>query len=218
MVKLLTYVRHGSTVSNQVGRTQGQSEDRLSDIGLSQSHAVGKWLAGVTPAIKLLLTSDLPRCKETSEIIRTYMPVPMVVAPVLRERDLGTMSGVTKDELRRAVKKSHLSPCSYRPPGGETHEEVRDRAIGALDLAIRQQAQHVAIVTHGGILRQTAGFAMKLTILAALDFLSTNGAISRFRSGPPVNDEGVSSGIVLDDWDSVEHLPENIRTPGAKGI
>lgn len=63
----LLIVRHGETTANKAGIIQGQSLDpsyKLTELGVAQAKAAGTTLDG--RAFWKVVSSDLPRCKETA--------------------------------------------------------------------------------------------------------------------------------------------------------
>jgi broad specificity phosphatase PhoE len=68
----LWIVRHGETDWNQRGIIQGQSESTLSELGASQAVLVADALAG--RSWWRIVSSDLGRCRQTTQLILTPAP------------------------------------------------------------------------------------------------------------------------------------------------
>ena len=77
-------VRHGETVENREGICQGQTEGRLSELGVLQAWLTAGELKNTN--IDLCISSDLKRAIETAEIILTGRDIYIDKEPSLRER------------------------------------------------------------------------------------------------------------------------------------
>ncbi len=76
----------------------------------------------------------------------------------LSERDFGSLSGKTLKEwdnfLPNHTELEKMQTYDYRPFGGESVEQVRQRALSAiLDIAENYDHKNIGIVTHNGIIR-----------------------------------------------------------------
>src|SRR5687768_13103713 len=95
MIRLLL-VRHGESTWNAQSRWQGQADPPLSPLGERQAEEAAERLAQ-TASITEIWTSDLVRARRTAELIATQLGVPDVrEEPRLRERDVGSWSGLTR--------------------------------------------------------------------------------------------------------------------------
>ena len=143
----LALIRHGHTPWNREGRLQGRTDVSL-DFG-----AIGEFAAQRLPAPwdnADLVASPLKRAQQTAELVGSKTPG---AVPELIEMDWGHWEG-------RFGKLLHADPDSgyvdiehwgwdYRPPGGESVGEVRDRV---LPWAVARTIDTVA-VCHIGIMR-----------------------------------------------------------------
>lgn len=143
--------RHGRTSWNATGRFQGQADPPLDEVGQAQARQAAPYLAAAAP--ELILTSDLDRAASTARAFTDLMPVPLVVDRRLREVDLGSWQGLTRDEVQRTYPEQFEQWLQGNPPagrGGETRQELDVRVLAALsDIKVR----HVLLVTHGGTSR-----------------------------------------------------------------
>nr|XP_022291885.1 fructose-2,6-bisphosphatase TIGAR B-like isoform X2 [Crassostrea virginica] len=127
----LTIVRHGETSYNKNGIIQGQSDIPLSSVGHDQAKFVARRLQkeNFTHAI----SSDLSRAKETAEAImkhNTASKCQLNFDERLRERKFGIYEGKPSKELMKVARKdSYHSWTEFNPPGGETVEELHNRAV-----------------------------------------------------------------------------------------
>jgi broad specificity phosphatase PhoE len=149
-----TFLRHGESIGNAQSRWQGQSDYALTEKGRAQARALAeRWkLEGVR--FDLIIASPLSRAKETAEIIASTLEARMEFDPILLERHIGEMEGLTAEEVRKRPQPPYVTP--YDPIGGEGEGDwaLFLRAGQALHRLLRQPAGSYLIVSHGGLLNQ----------------------------------------------------------------
>jgi broad specificity phosphatase PhoE len=122
----------------------------LSELGLSQGRAAAEQLAG--RPIDVVWHSGMVRARVLAELLATQTGACCVEEPALRERDFGAWEGRRWDDLYAetgaAMDGMILAPDTFRPPGGETTHELRDRVL-AWYRSLPEDGSFVA-VTHGG--------------------------------------------------------------------
>jgi uncharacterized phosphatase len=149
-------VRHGETEANRLRRFAESNEIPLTDTGRRQAHEVAARLAANFRP-DLLLSSSYPRARETSEIIGNFLSLEPVILPGIHERDFGCLKGhpyARMGELMLADA-GYDPACSWvwSPPEGESLEEVRLRAVQALEAARAHGAREIVIVCHGAVIQ-----------------------------------------------------------------
>lgn len=148
-------IRHGVTAWHAEGRVLGQRDIPLSQSGIAQAEEAAAALRGLKMAE--VLSSPLQRAIQTAEIIGQAAGIEIARDPRLIDFQLGKWTGMTyadvakNEEYQRFVQQ----PESERIPGGESLEDIRRRAVAAVDQALRDNAtgDALAIVTHAGIIR-----------------------------------------------------------------
>lgn len=139
-------VRHGETDWNRDRRWQGHADPPLNEEGRRQAQALAEALAGEDVAA--VYSSDLLRAHETARIVAERLGLEVTALPDLREVDVGSWSGLTRDEI------AHRFPGAERWEGGETREEMAERVLGAVRrIAAAHPGGRVLVVTHGGPVR-----------------------------------------------------------------
>ncbi len=141
----LYLIRHGETDYNFEGRLQGHLPVPLNSRGRSQAERLARRLAE-TP-LDAIVSSDLPRAKETAEIVAGFKDLAVQTDPRWRERALGHWQGCLYKEV-----KDEMDAADWTSPqGGETPEAMRERVLSALDdLPAAFDGKSVLVVGHGG--------------------------------------------------------------------
>lgn len=148
------FVRHGESVGNVEARWQGQSDYVLTERGRAQARALAQRWKSEGVKFNLIISSPLVRAKETAEIIASALGAPVELDPILMERHIGEMEGLTAEEVRKKPHPPYVTP--YDPVGGEGEGDwaLFLRAGQALHALVRRSAGSYLIVSHGGLLNQ----------------------------------------------------------------
>lgn len=174
-------VRHGQTLWNSSARYQGHADVGLSDIGREQARALSKRLA--KEAINAIYSSDLKRALETASILAEPHNLPVQALPELREINFGAWEGLTFDEIKakypELAERWHKLPATVRIPGGETFEEVKERAYSIiLKLVQKHDPGAIVVVTHGGTIRAIICALLEIDLNHAFHIRQDNGSLN----------------------------------------
>jgi broad specificity phosphatase PhoE len=153
-VYTFVFVRHGESVGNVESRWQGQSDYVLTEKGRAQARALAQRWKSEGVKFNLIISSPLVRAKETAEIIAAALDAKVELDPILMERHIGEMEGLTAEEVRKKPHPPFITP--YDPIGGEGEGDwaLFLRAGQALHALVRRHPGSYLIVSHGGILNQ----------------------------------------------------------------
>ncbi|MFP2908034.1 histidine phosphatase family protein [Pyxidicoccus sp. 3LFB2] len=148
-------IRHGETEWNAQNRLQGHRDSALSPEGLRQADAVAARLASVR--FSALYSSDLGRARETARRIGTRTGHAVVPDARLRERGLGILEGLTRDEASQRHPEvfsgyAEGGPDYVVPEGESTSQRLRHAVECLEELGARHRGERVVAVTHGGVL------------------------------------------------------------------
>jgi probable phosphoglycerate mutase len=151
MIRLLL-VRHGESTWNAVSRWQGQADPPLSPFGERQAEDAGARLAEIA-TITAVWASNLVRARRTGDLIAARLGIAQVrEEPLLRERDVGAWSGLTRDEIEERWP-GYLA-ARRSPPDFEGDDELLARTRAGLAAAAHGSGPgDVLVVTHGGVIR-----------------------------------------------------------------
>jgi probable phosphoglycerate mutase len=176
----LVLVRHGESVWNVEERYQGQADSGLTAAGLEQAEVAAVELLTRFGTADLVVTSDLPRARDTAEAYLRHVGVDAKQDARLREADVGSWSGRTFLDIAREYPDDLAAigrGVDLRRGGGETFADVRRRVWQALADAATSvpTGATVVVFTHGGPIRVAAAAALRLPMPGHLGF------------APPVN-------------------------------
>jgi 2,3-bisphosphoglycerate-dependent phosphoglycerate mutase len=145
----LLLIRHGETPLN-AARVLQPADTPLSPRGLEQVIALAQRLAGA--GIAGVVSSDLPRARQTAGAIAAACGLPITVLASLQERHFGALRGRPYDSF-------DFDPLRMleAPEGGESQADFALRAAAAFEalLPLRRRAGGpLAVITHGLVLRE----------------------------------------------------------------
>src|SRR5262245_27117300 len=127
-------LRHGRTTTNAGGTLAGHQPIEVDEVGRAQSVAVGARLAAAGLSLAAVVTSPLPRCRQT--VALALPAVDAVVEDRLVECGYGDWTGqplkkLAKDPLWRVVQ---AHPSAVRFPGeqGESMAGMSTRAVASV--------------------------------------------------------------------------------------
>jgi alpha-ribazole phosphatase len=148
-------VRHGDTRQDEVRRYIGRTDLPLNAAGRAQARALQKKLAKIP--FDRIYSSDLRRCLETARIIAGPQGKSIRKLPALREIDLGEWDGQTMAGVRQRYPEEYQRRgqdlVGFRPPGGESFEDLRKRVVPAFLDVINKTAGHLLLIAHAGVNR-----------------------------------------------------------------
>ncbi len=131
--------RHGETRWNAEGRYQGQMDIPLSEVGEGQARLLGERLKDV--AIARAIASPLSRARSTAELALGEARVSELGLDIdLQEIAHGEWEGLLASEIRERdpelLRAWREAPETVQMPGGESLQQVLDRAWPAFESAV----------------------------------------------------------------------------------
>jgi probable phosphoglycerate mutase len=149
-------VRHGETEANR-RRCFGESEDiPLTETGQRQAREIAVRLSREFRP-QALVSSAFLRARQTSEIIAQVLGLATETVPGLHERDFGGLKGHPYERLAEMMARDADPPAQpwlWRPAGGESLDDVRLRAMGAIEtVRTRYPGQEIVVVCHGAVIQ-----------------------------------------------------------------
>lgn len=127
-------------------------DSELTPMGRMQADVHGRTLAR-QGGVEAIVASTLGRTRDTAELVNEHLSVPVRHEPALMERDCGTWSGLTLDQIMAAYPADWQArlddPFHHRPPQGENLPDMAQRVGGFLDRLLCGDERTVVLVTHG---------------------------------------------------------------------
>jgi broad specificity phosphatase PhoE len=144
------WLRHGETALN-ASRVIQPADTPLSERGRAQAAAAARRLAALGPVA--VVSSDLPRARETAEAVAAAVGLTVLTEPLLRERNFGTLRGRSHDSLGFDALR-----MIEAPPEGESMAEFLARAARAWThvQALRATLNGPLVVVSHGLLIHAA--------------------------------------------------------------
>ncbi len=155
----LFVLRHGETEWNAVGRHQGHKNSDLTALGREQAqHQGGLLQANISDWSDVdVFSSPLGRTRDTAHLALQGSGKTIQFDDRLKEVSFGAWEGLTGDEIEAGWPEidhsGHMFHWHFSSPGGESFDELHERAKAFLDDLTRASV----IVTHGITSRMLRG-------------------------------------------------------------
>lgn len=162
----LYLLRHGETESNRKKCYNGWGVSPLTATGCRQNARQVAALAEVKLAA--VYSSDRERCLQLARALATPRQLDVQIRAELRELNFGLFENKKYNEVLEKYPEELCrwlkDPVHYAPPGGETLQQLIDRASALLDnipyqiqsgdrVSDLDEMVSVAVVTHGGVVQ-----------------------------------------------------------------
>jgi len=144
-------VRHGETEWNRVQRFRGRIDIQLNETGRRQARALAKRLSGWP--IAAIYSSPLKRALQTAEPVAEACGLEVQILQGVTDVDYGTSAGLSPEEAAARDPEVHeiwvQTPLLTRFPGGESLQQVRERAWSALkEVSGAHEGETILLVSH----------------------------------------------------------------------
>ncbi|MBZ0187798.1 MAG: histidine phosphatase family protein [Candidatus Obscuribacterales bacterium] len=149
-------IRHGHTEPTELGKLYSDPAVALTEKGMEQSKAVGRWLKEEQPDV--LLSSTAFRVLSTAELIESQTGLKNQPVEDLNEWSVGEWEGRTYLDIKKNDPEIYQAwvadPISNAPPGGESVIDLCQRINRRLaDVIKSHEGKSIALVTHAGVIR-----------------------------------------------------------------
>lgn len=149
-------VRHGQTVWNTLGQTQGHGNSPLTELGIQQAKDLAEALKEYP--IDIIYCSDLGRAVETAEIIGKELNIEIHPTESLREMGFGVWEGMPLREIKKIYPESFKmwrnEPEKVHIEGGETLDMIKQRQDKLIEeLNKKYKNKHILLVSHSVTVR-----------------------------------------------------------------
>jgi broad specificity phosphatase PhoE len=141
-------VRHGQTPWNLDKIFRGSTDIPLNDQGREEARLAGKCLQAET--IHAAYASPLSRAQDTADAIARHHGLAVADLPGLTDLCYGDWEGMPLKEVKvryaELYRQWETAPHTVRFPRGETLDEVRDRAMAAVEAVVRRHPEQVVLL------------------------------------------------------------------------
>lgn len=157
--KRIYFVRHGETAANVRNHAQGPDSE-LNETGFAQAAKIAARVANL--GVKLIISSDLIRARQTTETILAANPVAHVFSPLFREvmsptSLLGTRPSDPQVVAYHAARRANVHDPSWHYEDEENVIERAARADAARKFLEETEESDLLVVTHGHFLKNLVG-------------------------------------------------------------
>lgn len=151
MLTSIYLIRHGQTAWNKEEIFRGRSDIGLDETGLRQAELVGRYLKDIQ--IEGIYSSPLSRAWQTAERIAQFHHLEVKPLHGIIDMSFGNWEGHPHEEIKEVDSHTYRqwveSPHLVRIPGGETLDEVRQRAMDSIEEVIkRHSGKNIVLVSH----------------------------------------------------------------------
>ncbi len=176
-------IRHGETGWNVSETFRGRADVELNETGLRQAELLGKYLSA--GKIDVIYSSPLKRAVKTAGAIAKYQKIQVNTAENLIDFDYGEWQGLTVAEVKKwddVLYQDWLdTPEQMRIPGGETLEDVLNRAMPfVVGSVMRCREGTIALVAHRVVHKVIICALLGLDNAHFWDIRMDTAAITRF--------------------------------------
>ncbi len=153
-MKVLLF-RHGAVGNTGEKVFLGRTDLPLNADGRRQAEAWKRCIQDRSAS--RIVTSPLSRTMEFTKIMAGDRAADITISPELSEIDLGDWDGQPMNEIRKTDPASWQARGKnldrFRPPGGESFEDVQKRVLPAFKKMITPNAPQLIVVAHAGVNR-----------------------------------------------------------------
>jgi broad specificity phosphatase PhoE len=144
-VELYVLARHGESTLNSENRINGDPAVpvALTEKGREEARLLGQQVAHVR--LDVCICTRFTRTRETAEIALEGRDVPIEIAPLLDDIDVGDLEGLSIEDYR-AWKREHTRRDPF--PGGESLDDAARRYAQAFRELLGRPETSVLVITH----------------------------------------------------------------------
>jgi broad specificity phosphatase PhoE len=170
----LFLLRHGETEWSKSGQHTSRTELELTGTGREQAKLAADALSVLTLDNPWVVSSPRQRALVTAELAGLTVDE---VSPLLSEWDYGDYEGLTTQQIREQV--PDWLVWTHGCPGGESLQQVSDRADEAIGYALEQmESRDVVFVGHGHFSRALVTRWVELDISEGIRFAMVAASIA----------------------------------------
>ena len=148
----LYLIRHGEATTQVHNFLR---DDGLTPLGITQAERLRDRLAATREIVAdVLISSTLPRARQTAQIIAPALNLPIILDDDVQELRIGEAEGMSIDEFKDKYGIPTFEEEPFRPvsPGGENWGQFVLRVATALArITEEHEEKSIVVVCHGGV-------------------------------------------------------------------
>ncbi len=149
-VSEIILARHGETEWNRAEVFRGRTDIDLNETGRKEAELLAQYLGSLK--VEAIYASPLRRALQTAEVVSGQHRLKVNIAPGLIDFDYGQWQGLANQEVQDKYKELYAEwlnhPERVKMPGGESLDDVRERAVVVVDEIIARHKSTAVLVSH----------------------------------------------------------------------
>lgn len=188
-MKTIITIQHTQSIHHTNGMVGSWTDWELSDLGKEQAKHIGEKMSKEFAGWNFVMySSDLKRAKQTAELVGQSLGVCPILAPELRERNLGKCVGKSVQWLRDNIECQERTIDDRMFSDAESRRDVWTRLFPFFYTIMESPAENIILVSHGDLLSvfNTMFLSLDVETLNGAEIFGLAGGVSRMF----INDEG----------------------------
>lgn len=188
-MKTIITIQHTQSIHHTNGMVGSWTDWDLSDLGKEQATHIGEKMAKEFAGWNFVMySSDLKRAKQTAELVGQSLGVCPILAPELRERNLGKCVGKSVQWLRDNIECHERTIDDRMFSDAESRRDVWNRLLPFFQTIMESPTENIILVSHGDLLSvfNTMFLGLDVETLNSAEIFGLAGGVSRMF----INDEG----------------------------
>lgn len=152
-MKNIITIQHTQSVHHTNGMVGSWTDWDLTDLGARQARRIGQRLkAQIGGQDYAMYASDLLRARRTAEIVGEFLGLSPILAPELRERNLGRCVGKSVQWLRENLEMQERTIDDRLFSDAESRRDEWNRLLPFFQRLMQSDHENIIIVSHGDLL------------------------------------------------------------------
>ena len=175
---MILLIRHGESEADLLNVHEGRADFELTPRGHAQAIAMAEFVKSHYE-VERIYASPLKRAAQTAGHLSDALEIPVCFDEDLMEFNNGLLAGLPYDEAAEKYPEIPNLPINQAVYGQESMLAFRSRAEKALERIFSEGSDQktIAIITHGGMIDQLYGAALKIPVGSAYHFCSGDTGI-----------------------------------------
>jgi len=149
-MKNVITIPHTQSVHHTIGMLGGWADWELTKIGIEQAKRIGENLSHeIKDKEYTMYSSDLPRAKQTAEIVAGFLGIKPILTAALREISFGEGNGKSKEWARENDLGQPKTIDDIQFKGAESIRDVWNRLMTFENEIMTKSEVNIIVISHG---------------------------------------------------------------------